>query len=144
MQRKEFLNALGVSTATFLFATCLGGCSKAGSTDAVNNGPMPPSNVDFVLDLTQSENANLATNGGYIYKNNIIVARTTAGSYIAVSMACTHQGTTVVYEGNNNRFYCNNHGSTFSNSGVVNNGPAATNLKQYATTLNGNMLRIVG
>ena len=96
------------------------------------------------MDLTQTDNANLGTNGGFVYKNGIIVARTTGGSYIAVAMACTHQGTAVVYEGNNNRFYCNNHGSSFSNSGVVNNGPAATNLKQYSTTLTGSMLRVFG
>lgn len=144
MQRKDFINALGVSTATFLFATCFGGCSKAGGADGVNATPQAPSNVDFLLDLNQPENVNLATNGGFVYKNGIIIARTTTGSYIAVSMACTHQGTTLVYEGNNNRFYCNNHGSTFSNSGTVNNGPAATNLKQYSTTLTGSMLRVVG
>ena len=142
MQRKEFINALGVSTASMILATCFGGCSKASVTDNSNGAPPPPTNVDFVLDLNQTENANLATNGGFVYKNGIIIARTTTGSYIAVSMACTHQGTTLVYEGNNNRFYCNNHGSTFSNTGTVNNGPASTNLKQYSTTLNGTMLRV--
>ncbi|MCY7292113.1 MAG: Rieske 2Fe-2S domain-containing protein [Ferruginibacter sp.] len=144
MQRKEFINALGVSTATLLLATCFGGCGKASVPD---NGvtpppPPPPNNLDFLLDLNQTENANLATNGGFAYKNGVIIARTTTGSYIAVSMACTHQGTTVVYQANNNRFFCNNHGSTFSNSGVVNIGPALTNLKQYNTTLTGSMLRV--
>ena len=146
MQRKEFINALGVSTASLLLATCFGACSKAGGTDNGNtmSPPLPPTstNVDFVLDLNQSENANLATSGGFVYKNGIIIARTTSGNYIAVSMACTHQGTTLVYEGTNNRFYCNNHGSTFSNTGTVNNGPASTNLKQYNTTLTGSMLRV--
>ncbi|MCY7293121.1 MAG: Rieske 2Fe-2S domain-containing protein [Ferruginibacter sp.] len=144
MQRKEFINALGVSTATLLLATCFGGCSKA-STDSGNTvtpPSPPPTNVDFLLDLTLNENANLATNGGFVYKNGIIIARTTTGSYIAVSMACTHQGTTVVYQGNNNQFFCNNHGSTFSNTGTVNNGPATTNLRRYNTTLTGSMLRV--
>ena len=142
MQRKEFINALGISTATLFMVTCFGGCGKSSVADNSNNVPPPPTNVDFLLDLSQAENANLATNGGFIYKNGIIVARTTTGSYIAVSMACTHQGTTLVYEGNNNRFYCNNHGSTFSNTGTVNNGPASSNLKQYNTTLSGNKLRV--
>ena len=144
MQRKEFINALGLSTATLLLATCFGGCSKGSGTDNGNTNPPPPSNSDFVLDLNLTENANLGMNGGFVYKNGIIIARTTTGSYIAVAMACTHQGTTVVYDGNNNRFFCNNHGSSFSNSGVVNNGPAATNLKQYNTTLTGSMLRVFG
>lgn len=145
MQRKEFINALGLSTASLLLATCFGACSKANGTDSGNTvTPPPPSNIDFLLDLTLTENANLGTNGGFVYKNGIIIARTTTGGYIAVSMACTHQGTAVIYDGSNNRFFCNNHGSSFSNSGVVNNGPAATNLKQYATSLSGTSLRVFG
>ena len=149
MQRKEFINALGLSTATLLLATCFGGCSKPGVSNNGNTTPPPPppppsSNLDFVLDLNQTENANLGMNGGFVYKNGVIIARTTTGSYIAVSMACTHQGTAVVYDGSNNRFFCNNHGSSFSNTGVVNNGPAAINLKQYNTTLTGSMLRVFG
>ena len=144
MQRKEFINALGLSTATLLLATCFGGCSKASVSNNGNTTQPPSSNSDFVLDLNLTENANLGMNGGFVYKNGIIIARTTTGSYIAVAMACTHQGTTIVYDGSNNRFFCNNHGSSFSNTGVVNNGPAVTNLKQYNTTLTGNMLRVFG
>ena len=146
MQRKDFINALGVSTATLLLATCFGGCSKPSGTDMGSNptppSAPPPSNADFLLDLNATENANLATNGGFVYKNNIIIARTLTGTYIAVAMACTHQGTAVVYDGSNNRFFCNNHGSSFSSTGVVNNGPAVTNLKQYNTTLTNRTLRV--
>ena len=146
MERKDFINALGVSTATLILATCFGGWSKPSSTDTGTNPPPPPppppANIDFLLDLNATENANLGTNGGFVYKNNIIIARTMTGTYIAVAMACTHQGTTVVYDGSNNRFFCNNHGSSFSNTGVVNNGPAATNLRQYNTTLTGRSLRV--
>ena len=144
MERKEFLNALGVSAASLFLATCLGGCSKSGDAAGMGNNPPPPSNIDFTLDLNQPDNSNLGTNGGFIYKNGVIVARTTSGSYIAVAMACTHQGTTVVFDGANNRFFCNNHGSSFSTTGAVNNGPASTNLKQYSTTLTGRMLRVFG
>ena len=147
MERKEFLSALGFSTASLLLATCLGGCSKSSGTDSGSVVPPPPpppvpTNIDFVFDLTKSENANLATSGGFIYKNGVIVARTTTGTYIAVAMACTHQGTTLVYQGSQNRFFCNNHGSTFSNTGIVNIGPATTNLQQFNTSLTGSMLRV--
>ncbi len=144
MDRKEFINALGVSSASLLLATCFGACSKSSGTDAGNIVTPPPSGVDFSLDLKQAENANLGTNGGFVYKNDIIIARTTTGNYLAVSMACPHQGTSVIYDGSNNRFFCTNHGSTFSNSGVVNNGPAAANLKQYSTSLSGTTLRVFG
>lgn len=142
MERKEFINALGLSTATLILATCFGGCGKDSSPTTPPTPPTPPAILDFVLDLTLSENANLGTNGGFVYKNGVIIARTTTGSYIAVAMACPHQGTAVVFDGPNNRFFCNNHGSAFSSTGVVSNGPAATNLRRYNTTLTGTMLRV--
>jgi cytochrome b6-f complex iron-sulfur subunit len=74
--------------------------------------------------------------------NGIIVARTTSGAYLAVSQACTHEGTTVTYQLNGDRFFCPNHGSTFSTTGAVLNGPANRALTQYKTSLAGNNLRV--
>jgi cytochrome b6-f complex iron-sulfur subunit len=70
------------------------------------------------------------------------VAFTNAGSYIAVSSACTHQGGTVGYNAGNNNFVCPNHGSVFNANGSVANGPASQSLKQYTTTLTGSNLRV--
>ncbi len=140
MDRKEFLAALGYSSGVLIFAACLGGCSKASTDTASTTAPT----VDFTLDLTQTANAALQTSGGYIYSNGVIVARTTTGTLIAVAQSCTHQGTSVQFQAANNRFYCPNHGATFSITGAVTNGPAATALKQYTVTLSGNSVRING
>ncbi len=72
----------------------------------------------------------------------VIIARTLAGAFIAVSASCTHQGTNVYYYSNGNKFVCPNHGAQFSNTGNVTQGPANSNLKQYKTALTGNTLRI--
>jgi cytochrome b6-f complex iron-sulfur subunit len=145
MERKEFLSLIGLGSASALAAVCMGGCSKSTestTTPGQPTQPTTPTNVNITLDLTQPANASLATPGGYIYTGGIIVAKTTGGSFIAVSQACTHQGTTIQYEGTNQRFYCPNHGATFSNTGAVTNGPATSSLKQYKTSLSGNMLTI--
>ncbi len=142
MDRKEFLSAIGLSTGALVFASCLGGCNKS-STDSNSGNVTPAPSVDFTLDLTLAANAPLLSNGGYIYSNGVIVAKTTTGSFIAVSKACTHQGTDVQYT-NTNQFYCPNHGAIFSASGGVVSGPVTTGLKSYSTALNGNMLRIFG
>ena len=134
MERKEFIYQLGAGVAAFALSTCMYSCTKA------NAGP--PSNIDFTLDLTLSENAPLNRNGGFIYSNGIIVARTLSGSFIAVSKSCTHESISVTYDGNNNRFFCPNHGSVFSNNGNVINGPASRPLKQYQTSLNNSSLRV--
>lgn len=130
MERKEFLKLLGFSAAGVLLVSCVQSCKK------------PTTKVDFTLDLTASANSALNTNGGFIYSNGIIVAKTVSGNFIAVAEACTHAGTAVTYDSANDRFHCSNHGSNFSDSGAVVNGPAASALKQYQTSLSGNSLRI--
>lgn len=140
LNRKDFFAAIGVSTAAVAVFTCLGGCSKnAGGTMIT---PVPPTGVDFTLDLTTSANAALKTNGGFVVSQNIIVARTSAGAYIAVQLYCTHQQQPLVYQSDNHRFFCNTHGSAFTETGAVLNGPAAASLTAYKTTLTGNSLRI--
>ena len=139
MDRKEFLTALGLSSGALIVTSCLSACKK----DAANGNVTAPT-VDFTLDLSQPANAALNNPGGYIYFNGVIVAKTAAGSIIAVSQACTHQGVDVVYTSGNNQFYCPSHGAGFSSTGVVTAGPANTALKLYTVTVAGNKVRING
>ena len=136
MDRKEFLVTLGKGAAVAGLAYCVGCGSNSDSF------PTAPTNVDMTLDLTQSGNSALNTVGGSIVTNGIIIGRKNATSFVAVSAACTHQGTTIQFQLNNNRFYCNNHGSTFALDGSVTQGPAGQPLHVYNTTLNGNSLRV--
>ena len=146
IERKEFLSLVGLSSASALAAVCMGSCSKSTentTTPGQPTQPTTPTNVNITLDLTQAANASLATPGGFIYTGAIIVAKTISGSYIAVSKVCTHQGSTIEYQGTNQRFYCPNHGATFSDTGAFIAGPdCLASLKQYKTTLSGNMLTI--
>ncbi len=136
MDRKEFLSLLGVGAVAAACSACLGACK----TDT--GVPSAPTNVDFTLDLTDPANGSLKTNGGYIYKSGVIVARTVAGTYVAVSSTCTHAGGTVYYDAGGNRFHCPVHGSNFATDGTVLNGPAGSPLMRYNTSLNGTSLRI--
>jgi cytochrome b6-f complex iron-sulfur subunit len=139
MNRKEFLSLLGSTATSFALLTCLGGCTKTGGLSSDTIGP---SNIDFSLDLSQPANAVLNNNGGYLYKSGIIVARTKNGQYIAVQQICTHENSSVVYQGNYSRFYCDRHGAIYSETGIVTGGPAPRALKQYNTSLDGNLLRV--
>ncbi len=138
MDRKEFLSMMGYGAASLTILSCLGGCSKSLDT----TGTAGPTAIDFTLDLSQAANKALSTAGGYIYNSGVIVARTMAGQYIAVQQSCTHQSNTLSYDAGNDRFYCDRHGATFSDAGVVTGGPAPTNLTVYKTTLNGTMLHV--
>lgn len=105
-------------------------------------GTTGPGNIDFTLDLSQSANSALNSNGGYVYSNGVIVARTNTGQYIAVQQSCTHEANSLAYQGGNSRFYCDRHGATFSESGTVTGGPTPRALTTYKTSLNGTSLRI--
>lgn len=146
MDRKEFLSLLGLSVGGAVVVSCLHSCAKdSGVTPGGNGGNTGgggATKVDFTLDLADQNNAALNANGGFLVKNGVIVAKTTGGVFIAVAAACTHQGTTITYQGNSQQFSCPNHGSTFSETGSVTMGPASTALKQYKTELTGNNLRV--
>lgn len=137
MTRKDFFARVGFGAVAVLVPACIGGlvtsCTKDGT-------PTPaPTNVDFMLDISIGT---LTSNGGYLVHLGVLVARTLTGSFIAVSAACTHQGTTVNYSSAGNNFICPNHGAQFSSTGAVTRGPASTNLTQYNTALTGNSLRV--
>ncbi len=137
MNRKEFFARVGFGAAAVLVPACIAGLATSCSTEGTPS--VAPSGVDFLLDVSTG---NLATNGGYLVTKGIVVARTLAGDFIAVSAACTHQGTSVNYASNGNKFVCPNHGAQFSSTGAVTQGPANSNLTAYKTTLTGNSLRI--
>ena len=116
MERKEFLSLLGLGTAGIFTLPVWAPVQNL----PVSYTPMCTTNVDISLDLSLPANAPLNTAGGYIYTGGIIVAKTTAGNYIAVSQDCTHQGVSVQYQANRNqRFYCPSHGATFSETGTL-------------------------
>ena len=138
MERKEFLSMMGLGAGAIL-TVCLGGCSKASSSGYTAN---VPTSLNISLDLSLPANAPLNTNGGYIYTNGIIVAKTNTGNFIAVSQECTHQGVSVQFVPGSQQFYCPSHGSAFSATGAVINGPASSPLKQFNTSLSNNTLRV--
>lgn len=78
----------------------------------------------------------------------VIIVRLAAGnvmsSFTAVQVACTHEGTSINYNASAQNFICPNHGSTFTTSGVVTLGPAATSLKKYDISINGTVMTVTG
>lgn len=143
MKRNEFFTVLGVSAGTILFAPFLTSCSKSSSAlPDPTPGPGGGGALDFTLDLSQAANVALTSDGGSLIKSGIIIARISATNYVAVASACTHQGTTIDFDNANSRFHCSNHGSNFTTSGSVINGPATIALKMYNTSLTGTSLRV--
>ena len=143
MNRKDFLQLFGAGAAALIATACLGGCGSSKSSDPVPGA----SNVDFTVDLTAASSAGLNNAAiGYIYSptRDVIVAKTTAGTYVALQAPCPHQGTSVYFTPSQSRFTCPNHNATFGISGNVLGGPVSSGLKQYAVAQTGNSLHITG
>ena len=154
MERKDFIEQVGLSGAAILIFGCMQSCSKdSDMTSSPNNPPnsggtagggTANNKIDFTLDISTSAYEVLKKEGGYIVyaPAKIIIVRITANEIIAVSSQCTHQGETLEYKSSTGKFYCPLHGSNFNQTGSVANGPASQALKQYKTSLDGNKLRV--
>ena len=149
MERKDFIEQVGLSGAAILIFGCMQGCSKSDGPSTNTNtgsgsGGNNTSTVDFTIDISKSPFDALKNIGGFHVDTatNIIIVKTTSGEIIAVSAICTHQQSSITYQANNNRFYCAAHGSVFATTGAVTTGPATTALKKYQTSLTGTMLRV--
>ena len=64
---------------------------------------------------------------------SFLIARTAQSSFTALTAVCTHEGCTID-EYQSGTYECSCHGSQFSTSGSVVRGPAASPLRQFATS----------
>ena len=105
-------------------------------------GNPPPSTALFTADLGSA----LTNVGDSKVSNGVIVARVATGnavaSFVAVQVACTHEGGILGYNGSQGLFVCPLHGSIFSKTGTVVQGPATTSLKQYNISITGSTLEV--
>lgn len=134
MNREEFLKQLGVAALLTCTGNVMFGCSSQSDP--------APANADFTLDLSSSQYSTLNTVGGSVAANGIIIARLSTTEFVALSRACTHEGTAVNYRSSQKDFLCPNHGARFSTTGSVLQGPANSSLRKYNTTLTGTSLRV--
>lgn len=96
----------------------------------------------ITIDLSLPENLSLNTAGGSKIVQNILVANTGGGAFIALSSICTHQGCTVGYNSGAGNIQCPCHGSVYTTTGIVVTGPAPTALRSYSISKLGNILTI--
>ncbi|MDN5289474.1 MAG: hypothetical protein JWR38_5748 [Mucilaginibacter sp.] len=141
MQRQEFLSKLGISLAAVCIGCNLASCgSDVKMEDPTPTTPTTPGATLATLDL----NSDLKNVGESTVSNKIIIVRLAAGNtsdaFTAVSVACTHQGTSINYNPSQGKFICPNHGSQFSTTGSVLLGPAVTPLQEFKIAITGSSL----
>jgi cytochrome b6-f complex iron-sulfur subunit len=143
MEREEFLSKLGIGALAVCMGCSLVACGGKGSNPGPSsNAPAAGSGMVFTEDLSSM----LPNIGDSITMSGIILVRIASGnvasSFTAVQVSCTHEGGTIAYNNNQGIFICPLHGSEFSKSGTVVQGPATAALQKFTVTINGNILTV--
>jgi len=142
MERRHFFRKFAVGGSLLLTAPVLfNSCSTDDDTSSDNNNNNG-NNTGNTVDLTSPDFATLKNVGGFAYKGDVIIIRSSDTVYIALSKLCTHSDCTVSYNSSTQELPCPCHGSKFTKDGAVINGPAMSPLKKYDVKLNGNILTI--
>lgn len=139
MNRREVIQKFLVGgTALLLVPSVLKSCTKDSTK---NPGTNPDGTSDITLDLSLPVNSALNTSGYSTIIQDILIINT-GTKIVALSSICTHQGCTVGYNPAAADIECPCHGSVYSTSGSVINGPAPLPLKSYPVKITGSILTV--
>jgi nitrite reductase/ring-hydroxylating ferredoxin subunit len=135
MKRKEFLEKLGIGAAFVLTSTCLGGCTR----DEAD----PPRDINFTIDLEDPKYAELQIFGSYVIEEEVVIARSITGEYLAATLICSHEGLAqITYSNREGAWYCTAHEALFAEDGNGLNANGSKGLKVFNTEQTDNFLRI--
>jgi cytochrome b6-f complex iron-sulfur subunit len=148
VKRREFVThacqAVSLATLGSILQGCGGSPSSPSSSApalAMVNGTAGGGAVTVAIDAGSP----LASVGGAALvqssAGNFLVSRTAQDSFTALTAICTHEQCTVTGF-QSSRYVCPCHGSQYSTSGAVLQGPATRALQQFATRFTNNVLTI--
>jgi len=140
MRRVEFLKTCGLAcSGGFFLTSVLEGCGNS----TFITGTIDHSDLVVPLSVFQrDENAfrRYVVVQHESLKYPVCVYRLSNTEYSALWMCCTHQGTELEIFGD--RLECPAHGSRFSDTGKVENGPASTDLRTFPVAVSDNQIHI--
>lgn len=142
MNRRDLIRNIAAGSVTlFIVPSMLTSCNKEDSGPDGGNGNENPDANTLTIDLNDNNFSRLGAAGGSMVVDNVMIINTGDG-FVALSSVCTHQGCQVTYNPDTGNLPCPCHGSLFSITGSVLNGPAASPLKKYTVTQEGDILTI--
>lgn len=134
--------ASGATLAT-LFSACGGGPtspSRMASTLGVLTGRFAGSGVQVTVTGSPLDNIG----GAALVESTaglFLLSRTGANAFMAVDAICSHESCTIT-GADGNAYVCPCHGSRYSRTGQVLEGPAKASLRQFATTFTDGVVTI--
>jgi len=120
------------------------GGSTAVPTTGTGTAPtIDPSTIKnplLTIDLSSAAAASLkSVGGGYLTRSGIVVAQSSAGTYVAATQTCSHEPKkNVIF--NKTEFYCTVHGARFDLTGKGKNSFGSRGLTVYKTATDGKTL----
>jgi cytochrome b6-f complex iron-sulfur subunit len=118
-------------------------------TPPIDPTPPPPSfcEQNLCVDITATANEALQKVDGFKEfvaptGDIVVIIRTDESTFIALSAVCTHEGCLVTFDAGDKQLKCPCHGSVFSETGDVVNGPAVDPLATYSTTFDGETVKV--
>lgn len=131
LTRRDFLGRVALVASAAIAAGC-GASDLTVGTDPLAGGPITFKPSDYAGLATAGQPVEIRTSTGAA--SSIAVVRTSATTFLALAMTCTHAGTKVNIVGQ--VFDCPNHGARFNSSGGVTLGPATRSLTQRTLSYN--------
>jgi cytochrome b6-f complex iron-sulfur subunit len=128
LTRRDFLGRVAIVAGAVIAAGCSASDVTSAGTGPIAGGAITFKSTDYAGLATTGQPVELRTTGGV--NSGIAVVRTGTAAFLALEMACTHEGTKVNIAGKT--FDCPNHGARFSSTGAVTLGPATRSLAQRA------------
>jgi nitrite reductase/ring-hydroxylating ferredoxin subunit len=140
MERKEFLKTCGFA--------CLSGAALFSLLESCGGTKIISGNIsktDLVVPVSSFINKDNTFRKYIVIHNDqlnypVCLYRFNENEYSALLMQCTHQGAELQVFGD--KLECPAHGSEFSNKGIVQNGPAESNLRTFPVTIQNNQINI--
>jgi Rieske Fe-S protein len=130
-----------VTSGAALAAAAAGGCGGGGGVSGPSPEDVPPNpnSTNFVRVALPEQGQTVPATGSIIGLTvNLAVTRLAADNVVAVSRRCTHMGCTVNLPARpGSTLDCPCHGSRFTTSGQVVNGPAGRALSSFPTRIEG-------
>ena len=143
MDRKGFIKSCGMAClggigATTLLQSCTGSKILSGQ---INDSDLIIATDDFIIkNIKEVKYKSYVVVQNDLLKFPICVYRLGENDYKALYMECSHQGAELQVFCS--KLQCPAHGSEFTNSGAVSNGPADKSLRTFPVTVTNNQLKI--
>ncbi|SNS46782.1 Rieske [2Fe-2S] domain-containing protein [Belliella buryatensis] len=149
-QRRDFLKKSGAFAVMSMFGVgFFTSCASDDDTTPTGNNTPPTGNSSgitvnsntVVIDL--AEVTALNNTGGWILITSArMLVVNTGGNFSSLTSICTHSGCDRNWSLTNNEFVCSCHGSRFTTTGAVVNGPASSPLQAFSNSRSGDILTI--